>query len=272
MLLVREMPTRQVDFSEKTKNRALEVAEGRCQRCWSASNLEFHHKVPAIHGGDNTFENCVVLCARCHAEAPSDPFVFENVFLRFSSPKDMIRHFNAKDEKDALEKLREEMGIEEYDVGLLFESMKGGVQRSDLIYAGMKKKAKTGRVGGYLPYGYNLENGELVINNMEAETVRLIFDLCLKDNSTSHIADHLNSTLARPRSGGQWCKQTVAGMLKNPTYCGFFKWDGTITKGSHAAIIRVAEFNRAQEKLIERIRQAPQKYHPTLLPEHQTEG
>lgn len=227
--------------------------------------------MPAVFGGDNNLENCVVLCARCHAEAPSDPFVFENIFLRFSSPKDMIRYFDAKNEKDALEQLCLEMGIEEYDPDLLLDHMKGGLQRRSLIYEGMRKKAKSGRVGGYLPYGYDLENGELVINASDAKTVRLMFDLCLEDKSTSHIADYLNSTLARPRSGGSWCKQTVAGMLKNPTYCGFFKWDGTIRKGSHAAIIDVARFNRAQEKLVERIRQAPQKYHPILLPECQIE-
>jgi hypothetical protein len=261
------MPTRQEDFPEETKSQTLEMSHNRCQRCWSARNLEFHHKLPVVFGGTHSLENCVVLCTRCHLEAPSDPFIFDNVFLRFSSPKDMIHHYNAKNEKDALQQLCEELGVDEIDPDLILEHMKGGFQRRSLSYEGMKKKAERGRVGGYLPYGYELENGELVINDSEAKIVRLMFDLCLEDNTTNQIANHLNSTLARPRSNGLWSKQTVARMLKNPTYCGFLKWDGSIRKGIHAPIIDVAEFNKAQVGLVKRIRRPKHKYYPMLLPE-----
>lgn len=43
---------------------------------------------------------------------------------------------------------------------------------------GRIQKAREGkRNGGFAPYGYQLENGQLFINEEEAKAIRIIFDL-----------------------------------------------------------------------------------------------
>ncbi|MBU1937676.1 HNH endonuclease [bacterium] len=39
------------------------IHKGRCQ---AKSKLEYHHRIPKEKGGDNSFENCEVLCEVCH--------------------------------------------------------------------------------------------------------------------------------------------------------------------------------------------------------------
>ena len=42
--------------------------------------------------------------------------------------------------------------------------------------------------GGFAPYGYNLQNGQLVICEEEAEVVRLIFDKYVHTQMGTHSA------------------------------------------------------------------------------------
>jgi 5-methylcytosine-specific restriction endonuclease McrA len=42
--------------------------DGRmCQCCGTRSNLEVHHKEFRSQGGDDSEENLITLCARCHS-------------------------------------------------------------------------------------------------------------------------------------------------------------------------------------------------------------
>jgi 5-methylcytosine-specific restriction endonuclease McrA len=38
----------------------------RCQSCGRMSNLEVHHKEFRSHSGNDSEENLITLCARCH--------------------------------------------------------------------------------------------------------------------------------------------------------------------------------------------------------------
>jgi 5-methylcytosine-specific restriction endonuclease McrA len=38
-----------------------------CQNCGSRSNLEVHHKEFRSQGGDDTEQNLITVCAKCHA-------------------------------------------------------------------------------------------------------------------------------------------------------------------------------------------------------------
>ena len=58
------------EFSVATKKAAKERAGDNCEDCgavFSASNpCEYDHDLPDDLGGDNSIENCVVLCRACH--------------------------------------------------------------------------------------------------------------------------------------------------------------------------------------------------------------
>ena len=41
----------------------------RCQSCGAMSNLEVHHKDFRSHSGDDSEENLITLCDRCHKRA-----------------------------------------------------------------------------------------------------------------------------------------------------------------------------------------------------------
>ncbi len=145
-------------------------------------------------------------------------------------------------------------------------------QIGERVYMGMKQKASTvgGPLGGYAPFGYDHEDGELVINEVESSTVSLIFGECLKGLTTQDIADLLNSKRVPKKNDRPWIKQTVAWILKNPVYCGFAEWDNVLRKGDHEAIIDVETFNEVQKELVKRIRISSQKYEPRLLPNDST--
>src|SRR3989304_5352708 len=68
----------------------------RCERCWGRSSL-----TSLTMEGTRT----VTLCRQCRQVAPQDPIVFREVFLRFGSAKEMISHYDARDEQEALRKL-----------------------------------------------------------------------------------------------------------------------------------------------------------------------
>ena len=59
---------------------------------------------------------------------------------------------------------------------------------------GRKQKAREGKWnGGFAPYGYYLEKGELKIAEDEAETIRIIFDKYINTNMGANgIAKYLN--------------------------------------------------------------------------------
>lgn len=61
--------------------------------------------------------------------------------------------------------------------------------------AGREQKAKEGKWnGGFAPYGYRLDNGQLLIAEDEAEVIRLIFDRYIHTNDgINGVCSYLNS-------------------------------------------------------------------------------
>src|SRR4051812_25861230 len=60
------------EFSRRTKLQAWDRSDGRCEVPWCNAKLqtgriEYDHRIPNELGGDNSLENCVVLCKPCHA-------------------------------------------------------------------------------------------------------------------------------------------------------------------------------------------------------------
>ena len=60
------------EFSNKTKLDAWTRAKGRCEECGVkiVSGAEYDHRIACgldCDGGDNSLDNCVVLCGPCHS-------------------------------------------------------------------------------------------------------------------------------------------------------------------------------------------------------------
>jgi len=88
--------------------------------------------------------------------------------------------------------------------------------------SGKQSKAKEGGFcGGQVPYGYDNQDGDLLINSQEAAVVKRIF-MYRNDFSFTlrEIANTLNKQGAPTRRGGKWYPQTISYILKNPIYQG----------------------------------------------------
>ena len=135
---------------------------------------------------------------------------------------------------------------------------------SDEVKKGMFEKARRGEHIGKPPFGYDLINKNLVINNSEEETVRKIFDLFLSHNkSLTYISRYLNDNGITTKNGGLWRNCTIKCLLENPVYAGLTRYnyissnktspnpenEWIISNGSHTPIVSVEEHLSAVKKL-----------------------
>ena len=92
---------------------------------------------------------------------------------------------------------------------------------------GRRQKAREGRWnGGFAPYGYKLVDGKLLIEEDEAEVIRLIFDKYIHTNlGANGVADFLNKHGYKKKKRQNntidaFASSFVKGVLDNPIYMG----------------------------------------------------
>jgi len=120
---------------------------------------------------------------------------------------------------------------------------------------GMEKKAKSGKfVGGYVPYGYQLDPEKgLVVHEEEALIVRKMFKMyALGKEGTSAICKQLNGAGHRNRNGRKWGRRVVLYMLRNPVYIGKIRWLEILHEGTHDPLVSEVLFEKARNVLEER--------------------
>lgn len=106
--------------------------------------------------------------------------------------------------------------------------------------AGRNVKAQNGGYcGGKAPYGYYVSNGELLVNEEEAEIVRLVFKWKAEGLGLRKTASALDELGYKARNGKPFSFNTVYSILGNEkTYKGYYKFgDNDWTKGKHEAIL-----------------------------------
>jgi DNA invertase Pin-like site-specific DNA recombinase len=137
-----------------------------------------------------------------------------------------------------------------------FERELTGERIRDKIAASKKKGIW---VGGVVPLGYRVEDGKLVIDPSEAETVRSIFERYLVLESLPELQRELreSGTLTRRRElatgkvigGVALTNGALAYLLRNRVYLGELNHRGKSYPGAHQAIIHMALFEAVQTKL-----------------------
>ena len=92
---------------------------------------------------------------------------------------------------------------------------------------GRIQKAREGKWnGGFAPYGYKLVNGELIINEEEAEAIRVIFDQYVNTNTgangiAKYLEDHgIHKIIRQNGKTPLFDASLIRKILKNPVYCG----------------------------------------------------
>jgi len=125
-------------------------------------------------------------------------------------------------------------------------------QIGERVYIGMEQKAKTngGVLGFNIPFGYEYENGKLIINDNEAIQIKHIFNLYLNGFSMKKISEEFNRNKIPTKQNKTWGSQTISTILKNPLYCGYLHWEDYLQVGDHIPIIDKNIFNKVQKKII----------------------
>ncbi|MGC1776994.1 MAG: recombinase family protein [Xanthobacteraceae bacterium] len=122
--------------------------------------------------------------------------------------------------------------------------------------AASRKKGKW--TGGSVPLGYDCKDKRLVINPVEAKTVRMIFDRYLALRSFQKLITELDAkgivskkrpTAGRIVGGIRFTYGPLAYLLKNRVYLGETGHSGRWYPGEHAPIIDRDTFERVQQLL-----------------------
>lgn len=93
------------------------------------------------------------------------------------------------------------------------------------------QRAKKGKFcGGLAPLGYNIVDGDYVINEHEANAVRKIFELYAAGSSYADIVDWLALKGYVGKRGKPLGKNSLNSILKNERYIGTYSWNKRIMK------------------------------------------
>lgn len=96
------------------------------------------------------------------------------------------------------------------------------------VRKGLKENALAGKAtGGKPPLGYDIDpcSKQLVINEYEANAVRLIFKLYLEGCSYGKIISELNSKGYKTKRQEPFGKNSIYSILKNPKYTGLYTYN-----------------------------------------------
>ncbi len=163
----------------------------------------------------------------------------------------------------------------------LYQARKYLMYTKKILKRGREQSVKEGKfIASTTPFGYNKEKlknekgFKLVINEEEAKTVKIIFDLCCENKGCQEIANYLNNISAKAKKNNIWTPAMIRNILKNIVYKGYISYnkrktetkfvDGVVVKyrplhkvfwqikGLHDSIISEDQFDYAQKMLVNR--------------------
>jgi hypothetical protein len=218
----------------------------RCERCWSEDKINLFPKSEFV---EDT-KGFVILCEKCKSEAPSekDERIFENLFLRFASPKEFIQNYDAEDEKEAMMLWTQEMEGNDLTIHDTSEVAENNVEG-------------VGDAEQKILIGYEEIDNILIINKDQAEYVKEIFNMYLSGKTMEKIAREMK----KKETSINWSLNEVREILKDLTYAGYKFRGAEIVKAEHKAIIDVETFNKVQVKIVRNIRNPKYVYKPLVL-------
>ena len=90
----------------------------------------------------------------------------------------------------------------------------------------------------YIPYGYTMRNGRLVISNEEANVIREIFKAYLGGASLKAIAEELTGRqIPYTQTTAAWDKARIARIINNAKYMGTEEYDPIIDEDMYEAAV-----------------------------------
>lgn len=142
--------------------------------------------------------------------------------------------------------------------------------RTERSRLGKLNKIKQGNwLGGPPPFGYQIENKKLVINQEESKWVRFIFEQIVNQKTTREIKNLLlmNGVLTR-RNNVVWSLGSIEKLITNTHYIGYYdvtdKKSGETVRCSCESIIPTDLFNKVlqirERRRVQRLKEPNRKY------------
>lgn len=141
------------------------------------------------------------------------------------------------------------------------------INLAEEVKRGMTEKAKRGECCSIAPFGYKLENKQLVVFPEQAEVIREVFARYVNGWGHKQLAVWLNEMGVVTNRGGKIENRTIEYWLNNPVYHGYIRWtptgktrrdyhnpDSLVVKGEHEPIIDDELWDQTQERLAEQKR------------------
>ena len=123
-------------------------------------------------------------------------------------------------------------------------------------------------MGGRVPFGYDVIARKLVVNEPEAEQLRIIFHAYLKLGSVDELMDYLESKQITNKvtengvaiARKPFARNTLYTLLRHPVYLGKISFRDEVHEGQHTAILDPEIWQQAQELLDSQIQNANGHY------------
>lgn len=139
--------------------------------------------------------------------------------------------------------------------GIILESLLEGMNQyysaelSQKVKRGMRESRNKGNfTGGYVLFGYRVENKKLLIHEDEAQIVRQIFDECAAGILVKSILDELREKGIMNR-GKPFARNTLYHLLANEKYSGIYRHDGEVFDNIYPKIVSDDVFSIVKNKL-----------------------
>lgn len=192
--------------------------------------------------------------------------------------------------------LRKQLGIEVISISenlgddkmsVLIEAM---IEAMDEYYSinlaeevkrGMTEKAKRGEPLSIPPFGYKMENKQLIPVKEESDIIKQVFTWYDNGVGMLRIAKNLNAAGVRTHRGNLIENRTVEYWLNNPAYIGKIRWtptgktsrnyhneDSMIVDGTHEPLIDIDTWERVQMRMKEQKEKYRKWYKPSKSISH----
>ncbi len=157
------------------------------------------------------------------------------------------------------------------------------IRLSEEVKKGMTEKALRGEYQSIAPLGYEMKDGQLILQEENAAVIRSIFDMYLNGSKSFFaIARKLNEMGLNTTRGNKFENRTVRYIIQNPVYKGWVRWNPNgktdlreqknhdteliIKKGDHEPIISEDLWEQANEKLLKEYQ--PRYAKPDIILSH----
>lgn len=138
------------------------------------------------------------------------------------------------------------------------------INLAEEVKRGMTEKASRGEPLTIAPFGYRMEQKQLVVHPQESQIVQMIFQEFLNGHGMRELATTINAMGIRTHRGNLFENRTIEYILNNPVYIGKIRWNPTgktrrdyhnenvmIVDGTHTPIISTELWENVQKYLCE---------------------